>query len=133
MLLEDRKEHIANAAKAAMLLDRHLTDMLDEYDLYIERHQVRTSRELQDQTDVLVSINALSVLPIQVSNRLDDWVRNEPHNLCQQGFELYVLNEFSLHLFTIATFLTDRGVEVNGAEIGEALNTLRTINRELRQ
>jgi len=134
MLVETRNALIRSAAQAALILDRCLTVLLDEYDFYLERSGALTTSETLEQKDVLVSIHELGTLPTQLANRIDDWSRDKQHELSQLGFEVHVLNEFSLHMFAIATFLHNKHIEpdLDQSEIGKAFLTLRNVNSLLK-
>lgn len=134
MLVETRRALIKNAADAALVLDRALTKLLDEYDLYLQRYEVQEVSDAFQMKDVQDSIKELGTLPLQVANRLDDWMRDKQPELSFEGFELNVLNEFSLHLFALSTFFHRKyiEVEIDHTDIGEAFQTLRNVNRLLK-
>ena len=134
MIVETRRALISEAAEAAVVLDRALTKLLDEYDFCLQRYEVTNVSEAFQMKDVQDSIKALSTLPHQVANRLDDWMRDKQPELSFEGFELNILNEFSLHLFALDTFFYRKLIdpEVDHKEVGEAFNTLRKVNRLLK-
>lgn len=134
MHVETRLALIKNAADAAVLLDKALTVLLDEYDFYLKRYvetgEISDSEQF-DLKDLQPSIKELGVLPLHVANRLDDWSRDKTPELSIEGFEFNVLNEFSIHMFSLATFLHRKQIEVdiNHQEVAKAFTTLRQVNR----
>lgn len=134
MHVETRLALIKNAADAAVLLDKALTKLLDEYDFYLKRYVESgsmTPSEEFELKDLQPSIQELGVTPLHVANRLDDWSRDKTPELSQEGFEVHVLNEFSIHMFSLATFLRRKqiDVDVDHQEIAKAFTTLRQVNR----
>jgi hypothetical protein len=133
MLVETRLALIRNAAKAAQILDTQLILLLDLYDFCLERYDDTPTTSVM-MRDVQASITALSVLPIKVANRLEDWATDRIPEESYSGFELHVLNEFSIHLFSLCTYLRWKEVDISDIDhpaIGAAFNTLKSANRLL--
>lgn len=134
MLVETRRALIKSAADAAILLDQQLTKLLDEYDFCIRRYEVKTESDVLRLEDVNETIRSLGVLPLHVANRIDDWSRDKQAELSFEGFEEFVLNEFSIHLYALSVFLQRAHVDLEFLDresIAGAFITLRSVNKQL--
>lgn len=131
MLVDTRRTLIKNAANAALALNGQLDLLLDAYDFYVHRYQ--GSQSALERRDLDETVRALGTLPLQIANQLDDWARDIAPELSAQGFEEYVLNELSLHMFAASMFFIRKGidVELKNTSIGHAFGDLRTVNRLL--
>lgn len=133
MLAHARLKLIKNAADAALVLNQNLDLLLDAYDFYVQRYEALTPSDELTLKDLQTSIAALGVLPLQVANHLDDWTRDKQPELSSQGFEVNVLNEFSIHMFAVSTFFHRKliDLELDHPSIAMAFENLRSVNRLL--
>ena len=134
MIAHANFEQIKRAADAAIIINQQLVKLLDAYDFFIERHIADTPSTALEIRDLAVSIMALGTLPLQLANRLDDWTREVSPELSTEGFEIYVINELAIHMYSVASFFwrkyIDTGVDHPTAR--EAFCTLREMNRAIK-
>jgi hypothetical protein len=135
MLAHARLTLIKNAADAALTVNQQLDKLLDAYDFYMQRYETETPSQELELKDLQVSIMALGSLPLQLANRLDDWTRDVEPELSTNGFEIYVINELSLHMFSVATFFWRKHIEtdVDHQVTQQAFNSLREVNKSMQR
>ncbi len=133
MLATTKLALIKTAAGAALKLNLNLNKLLDAYDTYSSANKAETKSEKLKLEDLEVSMRALGTLPHQLANYLDDWTRGVQSELSQPGFEVYVLNEFSIHMFSVETFFRNHSIDtqVDYDEVGGAFACLRNVSRAL--
>ncbi len=133
MLATTKLALIKTAANAALVLNTNLNKLLDAYDSYLQSSKTETRSDKMKRADLEVSMRALGTLPHQLANYLDDWTRGVQSQLSQPGFEVYVLNEFSIHMFSVETFFRQNGINtgVDYEEVGNAFACLRNASRAL--
>lgn len=134
MLVTKRGALIKSAAEAAIVLDRQLNILLDAYDFYVTRYPADTPSAQLELRDLQVSIKELGTLPHQVASRLEQWRHDQDPTLSKEGFEVHVLNEFSIHLHALSFFIASKGIDLepfDGSIVGHALMAIRAANREI--
>jgi len=130
MITQDRDVHVQHAIESVLLLNRHLTLLLDHYDFYLQRYGERD----QDFNDVQVSIDELGTLPKSIALQLEAWKEDREPLISREGFDEFVLSEFALHMHSLAMFLVRKKIDLDPfdpREFGTALSKLRQINREI--
>lgn len=134
MIANANFEQIKSAAGAAIIINQQLVKLLDAYDFFIERHIVDTPSTALEIRDLAVSIMALGTLPLQLANRLDDWSREVSPELSTEGFEIYVINELAIHMYSVASFFWRKHIDtgVDHPTTRKAFGTLREMNRAIK-
>ena len=133
-ILETREKLVRAAAEASLVLAEHLNLLLDAYDWYIERYPVETLSQELELKDLSVSICALEIIPQHVTAALRNWDVGAESTLSTLGFEISVINEFNLHMCSLASFMRRKGVELehfHDLEVGKAFGSLAQINRAI--
>lgn len=124
---------LQNAINAAIVLDQQLNVLLDGYDFYVARYGGVPGEE-QPIEDATVSIKELGKLPLDIAIQMASWRKDQEPQLSRLGFELYVINEFTLHMFAIYSLLERKGIELEKLDlekVSEAFAALRDCNRAL--
>lgn len=130
--VETRQSLCQLAIECSLILDKQLNQLLDLYDFYTQRYPASTQSELFELADLQVSINALGELPHEIATWVSDLRNERPRVLSSIGFEINVLNEFALHMHSLASFMHRKGVDFgdfNPRQFGQVMLTLKTLNR----
>lgn len=130
MITKDRDTHVQQAIESALVLNHHLTLLLDHYDFYLQRFNGRD----RDFDDVQVSIIELGSLPVSIALQLDAWKENRQPLMRREEFDELVLSEFALHMYSLAMFLVRKKIDLDPfdpRQFGVALSVLRQVNREI--
>lgn len=129
-----RNTLIAKAVKSAFALNEQINLLLDGYSFYLERYPANNMTAIFERKDVQVSTSAIKLLPSNIASQIEQWHENIEPAMSKQAFELFVLNELNLHLFSLAKFLMSKDINLDPFEpsvIGSALNVLRDVNRQI--
>ena len=122
------------AIECSLVLDTQLNQLLDLYDFYTQRYPASTQSELFQLADLQVSIKALGELPHEIATWVSDLRNENPRMQSAVGFELHVLNEFALHMHSLASFMHRKGVDFGDFDprkFGQVMQSLKTINKRL--
>jgi len=122
------------AVEASLILDFQLNTLLDAYDFYTQRYPATTAQELFELQDLMVVIKALGTLPHEIAIWISN-LRNERSNVVSaEGFEINTLNEFALHMHSLALFMHRKHIDLESFDarlFGRAIETLRLVNRRI--
>lgn len=132
--ISEKQRLCLQAVEGLLVLNQYLNRLLDAYDFYVHRYPPTTESELAQFADLQVSISALGTLPHEMAAWISD-VRNDRIRMVSaDGFEQYVLNEFALHMHSLAVFMFRKKIEIEGFDaklFGQIMDTLRVVNRKL--
>jgi hypothetical protein len=110
--MPDRDNLIRDASQAALVLNTQFNILLDAYDFYVTRFPAETPSEQLELRDLQVSIKELGSLPHQMAAQLQFWKNDEQPTISSHGFELFILNEFQLHMHSLATFMVRKKIDL---------------------
>ena len=130
----DRDLLITQAGDIALLFNRQLNLLLDAYDFFVQRFPADTPSQQLELKDVQVSLHALGSLPHAIAVRLDAWKKRIQPTISTEGFEIHIINEFALHVHSLALFMVRKEIDVEPFDpvvFGDAVKTLRDTNRLL--
>jgi hypothetical protein len=126
-----RDELLLKACNGALVLGRNLNYLLDAYDFYVQRYTPETAQQTAELEDLEVSIYELGTLPKHVAEAIKAWRSNTENMLSRSGFEIYILNEFNLHLNAISTFMARKHIDLENfqvQQVGQAFLALKNAN-----
>lgn len=120
------------AIDAALAVDVQLNLLMDAFDFFITRYPPTTEEHLFEMQDVQVSIKELGRLPHEIATWMSDIRNGRKSMLSKEGFEINVLNEFTLHMHSLALFLTRKHVSLGDfspSGVGNMIRDLKRVNR----
>lgn len=103
---------LRKAIDAAIRLDAQLNILLDAYDFYCERYPAQTKSQEIELADLQASIKELGQLPSVIALTLTCWRTHQEPPLSEQGFEINVMNEITVHLVGLSRFFTRKGIDL---------------------